>query len=146
MKMDPQNRLYSRDQVKTATLVIFFTFLLNFNFFTKKLDVHKNHFAKTEKTENHAKYTFATPGSARRGAISQFSSNYDEIHQIPPTTGEFLLISRFQVNSTHFRPKAVTLTWSREIIEYFLPYWRNYHVFSGIPPLLVNSSIIHESW
>ena len=50
------------------------------------------------------------------------------------------------MNSTHFRPKAVTLTWCREIIGYFLPYWRNYHLFGAIPPFLVNSSIIGEIW
>ena len=131
--MDLQIPIYSRDQVKTATLAIFH-FSEKFNFFTKRLKFHKNHFAKTEKTENHTKYTFSLPGSARRGAISRFPWNYGEIDNNSPIIGELLLISRFQVNSTHFRPKAVTLTWSAEIIEYFLSNLRNYHVFGGIPP------------
>ena len=119
MKMDPQNRLYSRDVVKTATLVIFFTFSEKFQLFYKKVDFPQKIISqKQKKQEIMQKYTFATPGSARRGAISQFSSNYCEIHQIPPIIGELLLISRFQANSTHFRPKAVTLSTSREIIEY----------------------------
>ena len=55
----------------------------------------KIYFTKAGKQKIMQKYTFATPGSARRGAISQFSSNYGEIHQIPPIIGEFLLISPF---------------------------------------------------
>ena len=37
MKMDPQNRLYSRDQVKTATLVISLTFSEEFQLFYKEI-------------------------------------------------------------------------------------------------------------
>ena len=43
---------------------------------------------------------------------------------------------------TTFRPKAVTLTTSREIIEYFLSNLRNYHVFGEIPPFLVNFTVL----
>ena len=93
MKMDPQNRLYSRDQVKVATLVIFFTFSEKFQLFYKKVDFpQKIILQKQKKQKIMQKYTFATPGSARRGAISPFSSNYGEIHQIPPIICELLLI------------------------------------------------------
>ena len=96
MKMDPQNRLYSRDVVKTATLVIFFTFSEKFQLFYKKVDFPQKSFCGNRKNQKiMQKYTFATPGSARRGAISQFPSNYCEIHQIPQIIGELLLISRF---------------------------------------------------
>ena len=81
MKMDPQNRLYSRDQVKTATLMIFFTFSEKFQLFHKKVDfLQKYILQKQKKQKIMQKYTFATPGSARRGAISLFSSKYGEIH------------------------------------------------------------------
>ena len=88
MEIDLQNPIYSRDHVKVTILVIFFTFSEKFPLFLQKSWFPaRNHFTETEKTGNHAKYTFATPGSARRGAISQFSSNYGEIHQIPPIIG-----------------------------------------------------------
>ena len=81
MEMDPQNRLYSRDRVKVATLVIFFTFSEKFQLFYKKVEfLQKIILRKQKKQKIMQKYTFATPGSARRGAISQFSSNYGEIH------------------------------------------------------------------
>ena len=86
--------------------------------------------------------TFATLRRAQNDDIGSFSSNYCEIDHFPRIVGESLVFSCFQVEFTTFRPRAVTLTWCREIIEYFLPNLRNYHVFGEIPQLLVNSTIL----
>ena len=60
MKMNPQNRLYSRDQVKVATLVIFFTFSEKFQFILQKTEFpQKIILQKTEKTENHENTHFS---------------------------------------------------------------------------------------
>ena len=84
------------------------------------------------------KYTFSLPGSARRGAISRFPLNYGEIHQIPPIIGGLLIIPRFGVEFTTFRPKAETLAWCQEIIGISRAILHNYHVLGW------NSSIIGE--
>ena len=65
---------------------------------------------------------------------------------ISPIIGELLIIPRFGVEFTTFRPMAVTLTRCREIIEYLRAISRNYHIFGGIPQLLVNSTISGGMW
>ena len=96
MKMDLQNPIYSRDQVKVTTLVISFTFSEKFQLFYKKVEFPEEIILRKQKKQKiMQKYTFATPGSARRGAISQFSSNYGEIHQIPPIIDELLIFHVF---------------------------------------------------
>ena len=143
MKMDLQIPIISCDQVKVATLVIFFTFSEKFPLFYKKVEITEKSFCKKQKKQKNMRTcTFATLRRAQMGATGSFSSNYGEIHHNSPIIGELLLISRFGVNSTHFRPKAVTLTWSHEIIEFFLSHLRNYHVFGEIPQLLVNSTVL----
>ena len=74
MKFSIKIPIISRDQVKVVTLMIFFTFSEKFQLFYKKVDFPQKIISqKQKKQEIMQKYTFATPGSARRGAISQFS-------------------------------------------------------------------------
>ena len=88
MKFSTKIPIISRDQVKVAILVIFFTFSEKYHLFYKKVGFPQKIILQKQKKQNTMqKYTFATPGSARRGAISPFSSNYGEIHQIPPIIG-----------------------------------------------------------
>ena len=86
MKMDPQNRLYSRDQVKVATLVIFFTFSEKFQLFYKKVDFHKKSFCKNRKNRKSCKNTLLPHLVARAGApfpnFPQIMVKFTKFHQL----------------------------------------------------------------
>ena len=86
MKINIRIPIISRDQVKVAILVIFFTFSEEFQHFYKKDEFpQKIILQKQKKQKIMQKYTFATPGSARRGAISQFPQimlRFTKFHQL----------------------------------------------------------------
>ena len=73
MKISTKIPIISCDQVKVATLVIFFTFSEKFPLFYKKVEITEEIILRKQKKQKiMKKYTFSLPGSARRGAISRF--------------------------------------------------------------------------
>ena len=130
---------------QSGDLGIFFTFPEK-NHVLWKVELPEKMNSQNRKTDYHVKIYFCNTPYGAKGCHFLISANNCEIHQKSQIIGELLVLSRFKVKFTIFRPKAVTLTWSPEIIEYLRAHLRNYHVSGGIPPNLVNSTISGGIW
>ena len=75
----------------------------------------KKDFEETGKAESHEKRTFATLRRSQMDAIGSFSQIIVKLTTFHLLLANYLF-SRFGMEFTTFRPKAVTLTWSPEII------------------------------